>query len=158
MNSTAVNTEQQLSKRRTVAQCLLYALTLYSIVLYGICLIPTVPPIVVYFSPLSFLHGFLLQWFPPIPFCIVVLLLPLLGCLLLPRFDSAGRYLIRAAHIFLLCANCIITPLHVINGMGIWSAEYMGTSALLAIANVVVSVASLVLLHIWKPKQWKYGK
>lgn len=112
-----------------------------------------------FFHPFAFLEPFLLQFTPNAWIVILLLaLLPLAGWLLLRFEKPIGKFLILASQIAILACNAIVTPLHLLNGMGYYNAtggraeNDFSMTLLLCLFGAVYPIAALILFNKWKPK------
>ena len=119
----------------------------------------SVPYFFCFLHPFTVIEVFLLQWFD-LAWLITDLLviLPLIGWLLLYRdIRTAGLWLLIGPQCLILAADAIITPLHLINDMSLYTVTVgriptdLGTIALFGLVSAVFPVAVIILTFKWKP-------
>ena len=132
LNETIIRERKQ-KQRRGALLCWVLCLASLALTL-ALLFLPAVPDLLPYFVPLAFFHEFLR------------------GCALLSAGRRWGKPLVTVPQYVLLAANCIVTPLHLLNGASLWWFDYMKQTAWLALAGLIVPVLILIGVRIWAPK------
>lgn len=148
----------EISRRRKRFGVAVLAILLWIAAVVAITHLVPVPYFFSFFHPFAVIESFLLQWYDwawIIP--VLLVLLSLLGWLLLSRDIRAGRYVLIGSQCVILAADAVITPLHLINGMSLYTMflgripSNLGTIALLGLTAAVYPIAVIVLTNKWKP-------
>ena len=150
LNETIIRERKQ-KQRRGALLCWVLCLASLALTL-ALLFLPAVPDLLPYFVPLAFFHEFLLSWLDPTLLMLLLALIPVLGCALLSAGRRWGKPLVTVPQYVLLAANCIVTPLHLLNGASLWWFDYMKQTAWLALAGLIVPVLILIGVRIWAPK------
>lgn len=149
-----------IEKRKAAAKWILLALLLYCLVITILCRVLPDNRTVAMLCPFTIIVVYLEQWSDTAAIVVIshallwlLVALPLIGWLLLCKPVRAGKALIIAPYCLLLAFNLVITASHIITGLGMRSLEYVRISALLAAVSLVISVAVLISVSIWRPKR-----
>lgn len=118
----------------------------------------SVPFFFCFLHPFTVIEAFLLQWFDWAWILTdLLIVLSLVGWLLLYKDVRAGRYLLIGSQCVILAADAIITPLHMINSMSLYTMfggrmpSTLGSVALLGLTCAVYPIVVIVLTIKWKP-------
>lgn len=157
----------RLEKQQATAKWILLALLIYCLVITVLTYLLPDNLTVAFLSPFTVLAVFLGQWSDDATAIFVIThglvwlhaLLPLIGWLLLCKPIRAGRALIIAPFSLLIASNLFITLSHLITSIGTKNSafleptkQYVSYTLLLCATSLVISIAVLVAVTIWRPK------
>ncbi len=158
----------KLEKQRAAAKWILLALLVYCLVITVLTYLLPDSLTVAFLSPFTVLAVFLEQWSADSIAVYVIaralvclhVLLPLIGWVLLCKPVYAGRALIIAPFSLLIASNLFITASHLITAVGTKNSafmaptkQYVGYTLRLCAISLVISIAVLVAVNIWRPKK-----
>lgn len=158
----------KLEKQRATAKWVLFALLVYCLVITVLTYLLPDSLTVAFLSPFTFLAIYLEQWSTDSTLVLVIsrvlvcllAVLPLIGWLLLCKPIHAGRALIIAPYSLLIASNLFITAIHLITALGTKNSanlaptkQYVSYTLRLSAISLVISIAVLVAVTIWRPKK-----
>ena len=157
----------KLEKQRATAKWILLVLLVYCLVIAALTYLLPDSLTVAFLSPFTVLAVFLEQWSADSTAIFVIsrglvclhAVLPLIGWLLLCKPIQAGRALIIAPFSLLIASNLFITFNHLITAIGTKNSafmeptkQYVSYTLRLGAISLVISIAVLVAVNIWRPK------